>query len=326
MSRSILAAFRRGNTFVSLVLIACVVAVLVLALLRFYREILATQACQPQCYGYDALWCKECGGGASEPLNEGDCKPPLYSAEECDRVCPTTCVSAESGGANSTCFVCEDLRDEPAPVLPEEACPEGSSVSKDTCEKSCGNGTCSARMISGVDCFECLTCPAHTFSSQILCEASCDADCALAGAQGQLQCWQCKPSCEELCRRNGMGTRTDFSVEILAELNKWSCVSGAGIQENTAALDGCTCTKPPSVIIDKQPFVCKGTPCGDVACNQQKTCDVETVTNESGTVTQQATVNCAWGGWEKVGPNQFRINIGNSQNAASEVPARRGGR
>ena len=147
-------------------------------------------------------------------------------------------------------------------------------------------------------------CPGGTSKDQGECQASCDGTCEVAASQHSVDCWQCKLDCDQTCAQNGYNPgETDYTNQILAELNGHQCVSGAGISITTATLGDCFCTKDPVISIDTTPPVCRGTPCGDVECNNSASCTQGDTTY---------TVTCNWGGWEKFAPNQFRpvLNAG----------------
>ncbi len=182
-------------------------------------------------------------------------------------------------------------------------CPSGTTSDKGVCEDNCpSNGVC---VLEG-DCYSCLVvqCPGGTSKDKGECQSSCDGTCEVAASQHGVDCWQCKLDCNQTCAQNGYNPgETDYTNQILAELNGYQCVSGAGISITTATIGDCFCTKDPVIDVDTTPPVCRGTPCGDVECNGSATCSEGNTT---------FTVTCNWGGWEKFAPNQFRpiLNAG----------------
>ena len=116
--------------------------------------------------------------------------------------------------------------------------------------------------------------------------------------------------CERECSQRGRSTSpTDFSSYILNYLNEYSCVSGATISmQGTLTLTGpagdqCSCysTQSPSISINQERPICKGTVCGDVPCGESTSC-------QQGET--KYTVSCNWGGWRQVGENRFTPVIG----------------
>ncbi len=116
-------------------------------------------------------------------------------------------------------------------------------------------------------------------------------------------------SCSEICSSKGMSvTKTDWSSQILSNLNQNGvCASSATIGFPGSLRSGdCTCysTREPTISISSQKLVCRGTACGDVACNSQASCSC-------GTNCVQ-TVTCSWGGWKKTGEQAYQPTAGMS--------------
>lgn len=212
----------------------------------------------------------------------------IESGEQCDG---SGCGSNEVCTDSCTCRQIEDTG---------PSCPSGTTSQKAVCESQCGpqGGVC----VDEGGCFSCVVvnCPQGTSKE---CPSNCQNGCDIVGSQHGVNCFQCKQSCEDVCAQNGYGgPNTDHSNSILAELNGYSCVSGASVSIQTATIGSCQCVGEYSLSVDTTPPVCTGTPCGDVACGSSATCaDGDT----------QITVNCNWGGWEKIQKHQFRPKLGN---------------
>ncbi|PIQ76001.1 hypothetical protein COU78_03505 [Candidatus Peregrinibacteria bacterium CG10_big_fil_rev_8_21_14_0_10_49_24] len=115
-------------------------------------------------------------------------------------------------------------------------------------------------------------------------------------------CYQCKQSCEDFCASVGLQPAQDYGSYILGELNKYSCVSGAGISVQSASRGDCKCLSVPEINVDTTKPICKATSCGDVPCGQSASCPG----GENTTI----TVTCNWGGWEQIDEFKFRPVLG----------------
>jgi len=250
--------------------------------------------CSPSYKTNGGLQCYEC----KETVVEDSCDAPYFPESGCNQ-CPYGCDDIYRTAGGMECFECKDPPDD----IPPE-CPTGTVSDQSDCSAQCDNGTCTAVETSGAPCWSCIKCPDGTDSNQSSCSSGCDGTCEVVASEGQLQCWQCKEqvNCEDVCAENdyNMGD-TDYSSYILGILNGYSCVSGANISIATATIGECFCSRNPEVSVDQTPPICKGTPCGDVACGQSASCTEGDTTY---------TVTCNWGGWEKIGENQFRPVVG----------------
>ncbi|MBT4119518.1 MAG: hypothetical protein HOG89_02985 [Candidatus Peribacter sp.] len=234
------------------------------------------------------LTCYDCKEVESDP------PPPQCDAglvSDCGQ-CPS---GTECGARNSNgCHICN-------PVDTGPSCPSGTTASQSDCESQCpSDGIC----IGEDGCYSCVVvnCPSGTTRDE--CPSSCSNGCDVAGEQHGVKCYQCKQDCETACSSNGYGPEsTDHSDAILSELNGYSCVSGASISIQTATIGECNCIGEYSLSVDTTPPVCAGTPCGDVECGGSASCP--------GGPNETITVNCNWGGWEKLQKHQFRPVVGN---------------
>ncbi|PIR48636.1 hypothetical protein COU80_02920 [Candidatus Peregrinibacteria bacterium CG10_big_fil_rev_8_21_14_0_10_55_24] len=240
------------------------------------------------------LECFTCEIREEEPV-ETSCDSPTMPEDACEAQCNGDCRFVYRTGDGKECFECREREEQPR-------CPQGTTPDRDLCEDQCpADGVCKEEN----GCYSCVVvhCPGGTFRSEGDCQAQCDGSCTVAAEQDGVQCWRCQKDCEDLCEEHGYNPGdTDYTQQILAELNQWQCVSGAGISIETATFNGdCHCSKDPKVTVDQTKPVCKGTPCGDVQCGESASCTEGNTTY---------TVNCNWGGWEKVAPNQFRPVFG----------------
>ncbi|MDP6561415.1 MAG: hypothetical protein QF793_00650 [Candidatus Peribacteraceae bacterium] len=234
------------------------------------------------------LTCYDCKEVQSDPPPP-QCDDGLVS--DCS-LCPS---NTECGGRNSNgCHICN-------PVDTGPTCPSGTTASESDCESQCpSDGTC----IGEDGCYSCIVvnCPSGTTKNE--CPSSCSNGCDVVGEQHGIKCYQCKQDCESVCAENDYGPEsTDHSNAILSELNGYNCVSGANISIQTATIGDCHCIGDYSLQVDTTPPVCAGTPCGDVECGGSASCP--------GGPNETITVNCNWGGWEKLQKHQFRPVVGN---------------
>jgi len=204
------------------------------------------------------------------------------------------CPSATECSSSGDCFTCEPIVDT------RSSCPSGTATNESDCSSQCpSDGLC----IEEDGCFSCVVvnCPSGTTKGA--CPESCSNGCEIAGEQHGVQCYQCKQDCETACSSNGYGPEnTDHSDAILSELNGYNCVSGASISIQTATIGECNCVGDYSLTVDTTPPVCAGTPCGDIECGGSASCP--------GGPNETITVNCNWGGWEKIQKHQFRPVVG----------------
>ena len=254
-------------------------------------------SCDSQCDGFceetyrtdRGLRCYECVPLDDPPTT---CDLPLTPLSECQSKCDGTCVFMYASD-ELDCYEC-------VPDTGPE-CPSGTTPNIGTCEEQCpGDGVC----IEDDGCFSCIVvnCPADSYRDAGDCQATCEGECTVVGSQYGVDCWGCQLSCDQTCVEYGYNVGdTDYTNEILSQLNQHSCVSGADISITTADIGSCYCTKNPVVTVDTTPPVCGGTPCGDVSCGESTECTVGDT---------HYTVNCNWGGWEQIAPNQFRPVIG----------------
>jgi len=110
--------------------------------------------------------------------------------------------------------------------------------------------------------------------------------------------------CEKECAQNGMSTTKPSSSGILAELQKYTCVSGASISIKSGTIHGCKCYAKAQISINTKAPVCKGTACGDVDCNSEKKCPCPNKPNCT------LTVTCSWGGWKEIKEFTYQPVIG----------------
>lgn len=293
-------------------------------------------ACARECNGdcrlqkYEDADCYFCVPN-EEPVKVS-CDRPYMEKPECDRSCDGDCSKTYTTSSGTECFSCIEVE---APVCgdgsvdPGEecdlsgcdsgyycaadctcqeeedtgpSCPSGTVSDLSACQSQCGDqgGTCVDEDQTG--CYSCVVVNCPEGSSKE-CPSSCGNGCDVVGEQYGVSCYQCKQSCEDVCAQNGYGgPETDHSSAILSELNGYSCVSGASISIQTATVGSCSCIGEYSLSVDQTPPVCTGTPCGDVTCGSSATCTEGDTT---------VTVNCNWGGWEKIDKHQFRPVVGN---------------
>jgi septal ring factor EnvC (AmiA/AmiB activator) len=227
-----------------------------------------------------------------------ECSGDTQTQSDCQSSCDGACAKSYTRDDGEKCYDCIP------PVIVEDegpSCPSGTAADKSSCESQCpSNGTC----IGEDGCFSCLVvnCPDGTFKDE--CPSSCGNGCTVVGEQHGVSCYQCTQDCGTVCSENGYGPEnTDHSDSILSELNGYSCVSGANISIQTATIGECNCVGEYSLSVDTTPPECTGTPCGDVQCGGSLSC--------VGGPGETITVNCNWGGWEKIQKHQFRPVVGN---------------
>ncbi|MDH3324321.1 MAG: hypothetical protein OEL89_01660 [Candidatus Peregrinibacteria bacterium] len=243
----------------------------------------SNQRCVPKSPGSDCMVC------ITIPTDLPDeCSHGLDTLSECENSCNGTCVYEETIGSLK-CYDCET-----PPPPPEPTCPSGSIPDLHSCNDQCDNGTCSLSSSEGdLGCYTCTKCPDGTYSSESACTSG-DNECEVVASEGELQCWQEKASCEELCTEYDFSaTSIDFTSHVESILNEATCVSSYQMTIQTAKVGDCECfpTTPPQIGIDRTPPICKDTVCGDVICGGSETCSTGTNTT--------TTVNCNWGGWKK---------------------------
>jgi septal ring factor EnvC (AmiA/AmiB activator) len=227
-----------------------------------------------------------------------ECTGDTQTQGECQSSCDGACAKSYTRDDGEKCYDCI------APVVVEDegpSCPSGTTGDKSSCESQCpSDGTC----IGEDGCYSCVVvnCPDGTYKDE--CPSSCSNGCSVVGQQHGVSCYQCKQDCGTVCSENGYGPEnTDHSDSILSELNGYSCVSGANISIQTATIGECNCVGEYSLSVDTTPPECTGTPCGDVQCGGSLSC--------VGGPGETITVNCNWGGWEKIQKHQFRPVVGN---------------
>ncbi len=245
---------------------------------------------------------------SSTPSASLKCDPPSETESECRKDCFGTCNKTYTRSDGVKCFECvpeaavssassSSSRPQTGPT-----CPSGTTSDIGTCESQCGpqGGTCSAQN----GCYSCtvVSCPSGTYKNE--CPGSCSNGCDIAAQQSGVTCYKCKQDCETVCAQNNYGgPNTDHSNAILAELQGYSCVSGASVSIQTATIGSCSCVGNYSITVNQIPPVCKGTACGDVVCGGSASCP--------GGPNETITVRCNWGGWEKIQKHQFRPILGN---------------
>ena len=268
---------------------------------------------------------------SSQKSAEERCDAPTMDKGTCESSCDGECDKSYTTISGLTCYECEergpvcgdgnvdpgeecddgntsngDGCDAECQVEPEDTesyCPDGTTDNYATCDSQCSaqGGTCVDEGQTG--CYGCIVvnCPGGSYKDE--CPSSCADGCDVVGSQHGVSCYQCKQSCEDTCAQQGYGPEnTDHSSAILSELNGYSCVSGANVSIQTATMGSCSCVGEYSLSVDQTPPVCTGTPCGDVTCGSSESC-------QDGDTT--ITVNCNWGGWEKIDKHQFRPVVGN---------------
>lgn len=253
-----------------------------------------------------------CNGTCTKSYTRNDgekcytCMTPNDDIDDEDKVsCPTDSVlSCGDCPGNTTCESISDscFSCEPIPIDLGPSCPSGTTSDQNACDVQCGSqgGVC----LNEDGCYSCVVvnCPDGTHKNE--CPDSCSDGCDVVGSQHGVSCYQCKQSCTQVCEENGYGPEnTDHSNAILGELNAYSCVSGANISIQTATIGSCNCVGLYTLSVDETVPVCSGTPCGDVACGESASCP--------GGPNETITVNCNWGGWEKIQKHQFKPVIGN---------------
>lgn len=271
-------------------------------------------ACEDSCSGtcyesyeeFDGLKCFKCVGTQASSVAKEQCDPPTETEASCRKDCFGTCSKVYTRKDGVKCFECiaaeeEEDDQEASSSRPQTAtCPSGQVSDKSICDSQCASqgGTC----VQENGCYSCVVvnCPNGTHKNE--CPSSCANGCDVVGTQDGVSCYQCKQSCEETCSKNGYGPETtDHSNAILADLQQYSCVSGAGITIQTAKIGSCNCIGEYSISVDQTKPVCKGSPCGDVVCGSSAQCaDGDTT----------ITVSCNWQGWQKVQKHQFKPVFG----------------
>ncbi|MBI4146383.1 hypothetical protein HY489_03530 [Candidatus Woesearchaeota archaeon] len=115
-----------------------------------------------------------------------------------------------------------------------------------------------------------------------------------------------RPVTETACScPEGTSTQGPDPNLILEELQRYRCVSGASIKVGGSRQGNCPpCYGRPQISVNPTPPVCRGTPCGDVACDGSAQCACPDKPN------CVLTVRCTWGGWKYAGQNQFVPVVG----------------
>lgn len=112
-------------------------------------------------------------------------------------------------------------------------------------------------------------------------------------------------SCPEVCAKKGMvSTKPDYGSMIYDQIKNVRCVMSAQTSSIRILSSGsCTCYPPeaPTVSFGEK-AVCRGTPCGDVACDSSAECSC----GENCIY----RVSCSWGGWKRIGDMAFQPVIG----------------
>ena len=255
------------------------------------------------------------------------CDAPTKTEAQCQSSCNGTCVKSYTRDDGVKCYECVPSQTPSCPddavsscsecpsgsecytendcifcraVDPGPTCPSGTTGDRSVCEAQCAprGGTC----VLENSCYSCIVfnCPSGTYKNE--CPGSCANGCTVVGEQGGVKCYQCKQSCEDVCAGLGLEVAKDYTSYILGELNGYTCVSGANISVQRATSGDCECLSVPQITVDTTPPVCRGTPCGDVACGSQQSC--------SGGENTTITVTCNWGGWEKIDEFRFRPIVG----------------
>lgn len=193
------------------------------------------------------------------------------------------------------------------------------------CDRQCLPQLCKAYTIAkyGLTCYGCIPedCPPPTLRLAN-CQIQCSGQCIPKLQVGSAACYACEPSdetdrtpktppiveqpsgetttptrgqtsvdCNQYCADQGMSPNLpDYSSYLRNYLQPYTCVNGARISIRSKSYLNCKCyPNQPEVSIDSTPLICKGTPCGDVACGQSSQCSCgERCTR---------TVHCDWGGW-----------------------------
>ena len=255
------------------------------------------------------------------------CDAPTKTEGQCQSSCNGTCVKSYTRNDGVKCYECVPSQ---TPSCPDDSvsscgecpsgsecyteddcifcravdqgptCPSGTTGDRSVCEAQCAprGGTC----VLENSCYSCIVfnCPSGAYKNE--CPGSCANGCTVVGEQGGVKCYQCKQSCEDVCAGLGLEVVKDYTNYILGELNGYTCVSGANISVQRATSGDCECLSVPQITVDTTPPVCRGTPCGDVACGSQQSC--------SGGENTTITVTCNWGGWEKIDEFRFRPIVG----------------
>lgn len=261
--------------------------------------------CKKECFGTcsksytrsDGVKCFECVSDsvatpAPPSVQKEQCDAPTMEQGACQGSCDGTCEKSYTRGDGVSCYQCK--------VSTTPQCPSGTTANQSTCQSQCSaqGGNC----VLENGCYSCvvLNCPSGTYKND--CPSSCPNGCDVAAQQEGVTCYRCKQSCEDFCAGVGLQVEQDYTSYILGELNKYSCVSGANISVRTASNGSCKCLSQPQITIDTTPPVCRGTPCGDVACGQQASC--------SGGENTTITVTCNWGGWRQLDEFRFQPVVG----------------
>ncbi|TSC78786.1 MAG: hypothetical protein G01um101425_945 [Candidatus Peregrinibacteria bacterium Gr01-1014_25] len=251
-----------------------------------------TLSCDGECVEEDG--CYVCQKKAAE-----DCKSDTMESGACGTGCSNgRCVKSYVRDDGVACYRCELKSDgeEDQPV-----CSSGKTRDRDACEEACQEegGTCTA---DDSGCYGCVVvrCPSGTYTNE--CPSSCASGCDTVGQEAGVTCYACKKSCTDVCSQQGYAqVGTNWSSYLQSYLSEYSCVSGASVKVTTATIGSCTCSNQPEVTVNMTPPICKGTPCGDVACGQSASC-------QQGEST--LTVRCNWGGWQNIGENKFQPVLG----------------
>lgn len=212
-----------------------------------------------------------------------DCTPPSVEYAQCRSNCPyeSTCIYVGATNRNTACYVCEAWSSSSSP---RRSSSNSSSRSSRSSSSSSSSSPSSSR---------------SSVSSRPMTQGGDDGGEHI-GVQGGETGGETQ-DCNSVCGEQGMYVGTDHTEYIRQVLDTYTCVSGANASIEVATFGDCTCSRRPNVAVDETVPVCTGSPCGDVQCGETVECEVEDTVY---------TTTCNWRGWENIGENQFRPQVG----------------
>ena len=242
----------------------------------------------------DPLWCQcvkqpDPKNITCDKIKQKANNQPLSSRPNCDGRCPPNlCRAYNIAQFGLTCYAC---------VQPE--CPP-PTMRLQECMLTCSRGgQCMPRLqVGSAACYSCDPVTETPPTERVVTQPNWDKyhpeDQVVTQPMGdQERVTTPRPvDCNKYCQEQGMQLGpADYSAYIRSYLQSYSCVSGARISIRTRSYQNCQCyPQQPEITVDTTTPICKGTPCGDVACGQSTQCSCgERCTR---------TVSCDWGGWK----------------------------
>ena len=118
------------------------------------------------------------------------CAEPYITGDECANTCNGECRAALFANNKPVCFDC--IEQEEKILLKEDACPEGLTDNKSTCDSSCNNGSCiEFNKVQDKSCYICVQCATGTYGSKDECDAACGTECTVSGEKKGAKCYSC---------------------------------------------------------------------------------------------------------------------------------------